>query len=226
MLNLVVMFAVAVLPPNHSGAGLQPAPVIAEVSREAVSRGDDAARRLAAEPLEVAPTYETLVSQKKRDRLQAFGALPSSMKSAIWTHQFLIALAQHPEFTEEQRAVLYDAIALFTPRLFEISNPSPEWSSGVDQPLQKLTLRAKAAFGPLASKLFAQLGPLTPAAGQVGATDPSVPPGESPKTLRSQTLHPSPKDDLPLCECSTTSDYCAFEHGSDWSCVGGGSTGV
>src|SRR5881275_1243621 len=46
-------------------------------------------------------------------RRHLFAALPSSMKSAVWAHHLLRATT-HPEFTAEQRSVIYDAIRLLS----------------------------------------------------------------------------------------------------------------
>lgn len=225
MLSLVVMLSVGMLPPAPGGPAPQPVAESAVVRTTGATGDDDAARQLASEPLEVAQTYEALLSKSKRDRMSAYGDLPSSMKSAIWIHRCLTALAQHPEFTQAQRAMLRDALALFTPELFEISPSSPDWSNRVDQPLRNLANRAKAAFGfGLAGKLFAQLEPDNPPAAAPPAREayPELqqvnPQGlsQSPKTLR-----PVP-DALPRCSCSTASDYCALEWGSDWYCLAGG----
>lgn len=216
MLGLAVMLSVGML----QAAPNQPVFEGKVNDHQASSRGDAAARRLASEPLEVARTYETLLSTDKKDRMQAYGNLSDSMKSAIWTHRLLVALAEHPEFTEEQRTILYDAVDLFTPEFFAITFPAPDWSKRVDQPLRKLSARARAAFGyTVAGQLFAQLEPSHPtvAAPATGATTPSQPS----VTQGSRKIHGATKD-LPNCSCSTTDDYCAFEWGSGWYCLGGG----
>jgi hypothetical protein len=175
---------------------------------------------------EVAETYNRLHSPQGRgERLRAYAQLTSSMKSAIWIHQFRIALAEHPEFSPEQRTVLDDAIALFTPEFFEITFESPNWTDRVDRPLQKLTQRANDAFGVvLAGQLFAQLGPDNPNVGtkDVDRTEPSQPSNKPHASFqRLKSLRPAPED-LPNCYCSTTSDYCSFQFGPWWSCFGGG----
>lgn len=212
MLSLMVMLSLGTAPLMESGRDQLSAPASAVVSRQAGAPGDDAVRRLVAEPAEVGQTYDALVSIHKQERKRIYGTLPASMKSALWNHQFLIALVQHPELTAEQRAVLYDAVELFTPELFEIPFASPGWSRRVDQPVRELTRRAKAAFGvALGGQLFARLGPMT----QV------VAPQTADASLSAKTLHPAPND-IPPCECSTVSDYCSWEYGSDFACVGGG----
>lgn len=173
---------------------------------------------------EVTRAYEYLHEpQTRAERLRSYGILSSAMKSAIWIRQFRLALDEHPEFTDEQRAVLEEAMALFTPELFEISSSSPEWGRRVDAPLQAIAQRARAAFGlTLAAQLFTQLGPTVPHPNPRadGTTLWQPKPLDANAQLR-QPFKPSTQD-LPHCECSSASDYCAYEFGSDFRCVGGG----
>jgi hypothetical protein len=150
----------------------------------------------------------------KAERMAMYGPLSSSMKSALWIHHVETALAEHPDYTPAQRLVLQEAVALFTPELFDIQPSDPEWTDRVDRPLQELTRRAKEAFGVLgAGQLFAHLGPVIRRPAPVSGT----------MAAHSSSARPIPMTaDLPQCECSTTSDYCAWEWGSDFSCVGGG----
>lgn len=168
----------------------------------------------------VTAAYERLHAPQTRvERLRSYATLSSAMRSAIWTHQFRVALDEHPEFTAEQRAVLEDAIALFTPELFEISASSPEWGYRVDAPLQAISQRARVAFGfTLAAQLFTQLGPTVP---ELDGTNLWQPRSLDADAKPRQRFEPSTQD-LPHCECSTVNDYCAWEYGSDWRCVGGG----
>jgi len=107
------------------------------------------------------------------------------MKASMWSHQLLTALAEHPEFTEEQRAVLYDALDLFTPAFFETTYPNPDWSTGLDQPIRKIEQRARIALGPaLAMRLLAQLGPDEPRPATAGV----LPLPEPPAALQTPTV--------------------------------------
>ena len=83
---------------------------------------DDAVRRLASEAPEVARTYAMLVSKDRMDQTLAYADLSASMKAAMWSHQLLTAIVEHPEFTDEQRAIIGDALDLFTPEMFEITD--------------------------------------------------------------------------------------------------------
>jgi len=209
MLNLFLVIALGTASPNLRDQQRMPDGAITR--RQPVDSVEEARRRLAAEPSDVRLTYEKLLLQDRRDRVRTYGNLPSSLKSAIWIHKSLLALAQHEEFTEEQRAVIYDAITLFTPELFDITFPSPDWVNRVDLPLRKLAQRAKIVLGfKLAAQLFAQLEPEMPTV--------------SVESVHA-TAHPQlghVPEDLPYCSCSTSSDYCAETHGNDWYCLGGG----
>lgn len=135
MLRIALMLSVGMVMPAMSGD---------------VPRPMDAVRRLASEPPEVARAYDRLSAQSPAERRRAYGELSSSMKAALWSHQLLLALSQHSEFADEQRAVLYDALDLFTPALFDGLKPDV---------LHDIEQRARAAFEPaLAARLFAQLG--------------------------------------------------------------------
>lgn len=144
------------------------------------------------------------------------------MKSAVWTHQFLVALAEHPEFTAEQRAVLHDAIRVVTPELFDVPFASPDWTTRVDEPLHDLERRARAAFGDATARLlFAQLGPDDPPRAMQ-----AIPGGASGSNGDQPNAAPSRRrvlpEDLPNCSCSTVNDWCAAEFGPQWYCLGGG----
>lgn len=221
MLSTVMMLAMALLSANSSSSDERPA------SRNSDARigsgSDDALRRLAIEPLEVGRTYEALAVKDKSERMGAYAELAGPMRAAVWNHQLLVALAEHPEFTEEQRAVLYDAIELFTPEFFEITFDSPDWSSRVDQPLRKLESRAKATLGiVLTAQLFAQLGPDNPRVTVQQMSAKSSPPTQAKKGFQNSGKLRSAPNDLPNCSCSTTSDFCAATWGPDWYCLGGG----
>jgi hypothetical protein len=122
---------------------------------------DDAVRRLASEAPEVARTYAMLVSKDRMDQTLAYADLSASMKAAMWSHQLLTAIVEHPEFTDEQRAIIGDALDLFTPEMFEITEGHPEFRTRVHEPISDIERRAKASFPrETAFRLFAHLGPV------------------------------------------------------------------
>jgi len=115
---------------------------------------DDAARRLASEPPEVAQIYAMLVSKERVNQKIAYADLPAAMKAAMWNHQLLTALVEHPEFTDEQRAIIGDTLDLFTPALFEFREGHPEFRTRVHEPLREIERRATAAFPALQTHLI------------------------------------------------------------------------
>jgi hypothetical protein len=175
-------------------------------------------------------TYEELQSKSVRERARALELLPASMRSAVWSHHLLTTLAQHPEFTGEQKAVIQFGLAIMTPQLFEVERSDTHWAELVDQPLRELARRAKAAFGPkVARELFVHLGPDAVPPGTVeeeaGGVNPAA--GKTLSTLR--IIIPRDIVIVPTCACSTEDDYCDTsglgfyycQQGSCWSSMSG-----
>ena len=185
MLNLTIVVSVVLFSPS---AALQP--------RHSILREVEAGR-----------AYAELRSMKVRERTAALQQLPAAMQSAVWAHHLLTALAEHPELTPEQRAVVQEGLALMTPELFAIDSASPQWSQLVDEPLRRFTERAKKAFPPrMARELFTQLGPEPRQASIMERYASS-------RRAASRTSG-SPRitqlGDFPPCECNTVSDWCDF----------------
>lgn len=155
-----------------------------------------------------AGAYEMLRSRPVRERVRLYHTMPNAMRAAVWSRHLLTALAEHPEYTAEQRAVIQDALALLTADFFAIDSTSPHFAERVDAPLRRLKERATEAFGPrTARELFQQMGPTVPA---------SSAPAENPNP---PIVTPSwgwrPIANTATCECSIQSDWC-----SDWSGLG------
>ena len=151
-------------------------------------------RAMRAPSDDVSRTYEDLLSMSTKERVRSFTQMQASMKSAVWAHRLRVALAEHPEFTIEQRTVVQEALNLLTSRFYDIDHSSPEWADAVDAPLRRLADRAKAAFGvSLARELFTQLGPESTVSRPAAITKP-------------QDVIPFPN--LPSCNCSSESDWC------------------
>lgn len=141
------------------------ATVLAQSSQQVKQPADsdvelrEAIRRLAVEPPDVAREYEHLASEPFESRKHLVAALPSSMRSAVWVHHLLSAVITHPEFTAEERSVIYDGIRLLSPELYE--NPSPAALKAVHD----LALRAQRLFSPdVALSLFVEIGSVIPIA--------------------------------------------------------------
>jgi hypothetical protein len=138
---------------------------LAQSSQQVKQAADDdvemrkAIGRLAAESPDVAREYERLASEPLESRRHLFAALPSSMKSALWVHHLLSAVTTHPEFTAEQRSVIYDGIRLLSPELYETH------SAAALDAVHDLTLRAQRLFsGDVALSLFVEIGSAIPIA--------------------------------------------------------------
>ena len=160
------------------------------------------------------PTYEELRDLSVRERAAQVRELPAAVQSDLWTKHLLTSLAEHPEFTEVQRAVIQEALSLLTPQLFAIEPSDPRRAELVDQPLDRLRIRARAAFDSrVARELFTQMGP---AVRNVEYKPPSSRMiwGGQPKLPRWTRL-PVGSNNYPTCECSVLSDWC-----SDWSGLG------
>jgi len=176
----------------------------------------EAIRRLAVEPPDVAREYEHLASQPFESRTHLVAALPSSMKSALWAHHLLSAVTTHPEFTAEQQSVIYDAIRLLTPELFETHSP------GARKVVHDLTLRAQRLFTrDVALSLFVQIGSAIPiAATPEAGVEPNGDGTSRPRTEADQPALQKRDDNTrrrvkPMamdCGCSVWDDWCSKTH--------------
>lgn len=176
--------------------------------------------RTPASDNDVAGAYEALLSKSIRERAAEVEQMPPPRRAAIWTHHFLSYLATHPELTDEQRAVIQDAILLMTPQLFALDPSSPEWTETVDKPLQGIAQRARRVFSPaLARELFVHLGPEPPSKSILERVNG----GEQGSAQQGGSRSRRPVvTDAPSCECSIQSDWCSFEWGMPMKCVQGG----
>src|SRR5215212_4111772 len=131
--------------------------VSAPAGQEAAALGVSI-RRPAPNP-DIVGTYQELRALNLRERRTRLEELPSDKKADLWNHHLRAALAEHPEFTSEQRSVIRDALSLLTLELFAIDPSDPRWGTTVDQPLRRLKHRARAVFDSrTARELFLQLG--------------------------------------------------------------------
>lgn len=179
-------------------------------SADATAADENAALQMAAEPPEVWRAYDDMSSMSMANRKNAYRALSSSMKAAIWAHHLRKTLVEHPEFTPKQVELIKEYLSLLTPQLFGVESSTPEWWAHVDVPLQELEQRARDIFDPnLARTVFADL------AGQSGERPSSSVLEQTASSGRSKRrLTPN----IPYCECSTVSDFCL----TGYKCVQGG----
>lgn len=189
----------------------------------------EAIHRLAVESPDVGRQYERLASEPFEPRAHLFTVLPSSTKSALWTHHLLIAVTNHPEFSGAQRSLIYDAIRLLSPELYETSTSEGN-SSAAFEGIHDLTRRVQLLFPRnVALALFVEIGSAIPieappergvalnresANGFATASDQG--------SLRKRDeIAPRPMKIKPAawkCSCSVASDWC----GAFFECTSAG----
>jgi hypothetical protein len=130
--------------------------------------------------------YSELSELTKGDRKASFSLMSAEDKSSLWRVHFGLSLARHPEWTEQQRAIVLEAIAMATPQLYKIPKDS-NWTRLVDEPVRLLAQKALLVFTKEdGAALFSELGIAGPS--QLNhATRPSG------------------------CACAQESDWCAYQ---------------
>lgn len=103
--------------------------------------------------------YSELSELSKGDRKVSFGLMSAEDKSRLWRIHFGLNLARHPEWTEEQRAIVMEAIAMLTPHLYKIAKDDSNWTRLVDEPVRLITQKALLVFTKEeGAALFSELG--------------------------------------------------------------------
>jgi hypothetical protein len=139
--------------------------------------------------------YSDLSELSKGDRKVSFGLMSAEDKSRLWRVHFGLNLARHPEWTEQQRAIVLEAITMVTPQLYKTPKDS-NWTRFVDEPVRLLTQKALLVFSKEeGAALFSELG----FTGQ-------------PK------LNHAKHSGTRGCACAQESDWCAYQ------CVSSGCT--
>jgi hypothetical protein len=205
---------------------LSAATLLAQTSQQVKQSADndvelrEAIHRLAVESADVAREYEHLASEPLESRRHLFAGFPSSMKSAVWVHHLLRAVTTHPEFTAEQRSVIYDGIRLLSPQMYETD------SAATREAVHDVTLRAQLLFSrDVALRLFVEIGSAIPFA---AAPEAGVELNRESANRTEGDQRALPKRDAksqpPVramgmnCDCSIFSDWCAVADGPGWSC--------
>lgn len=143
--------------------------------------------------------YQSLSNLSMQERKAKIRSLSSEMKAEVWRAHFNVYLAR-PDFTEEQKQVVLDAIALITPQMFEIPENSAEFQTKVHEPLEQLRQRFLLVFSrEVASEILTQIGGPVPSSPQ--------------KAHLTKTTTTAEAE----CNCSITSDWCP----SPMECHGG-----
>ncbi|HKV33277.1 MAG TPA: hypothetical protein VJP89_03125 [Pyrinomonadaceae bacterium] len=82
--------------------------------------------------------YIELSALSKEDKKASFSLMSAEDKSSLWRVHLGLNLARHPEWTEQQRSIIFEAITMATPQLYKTPNDN-DWTRLVDEPIRLLT---------------------------------------------------------------------------------------
>ena len=140
-----------------------------------------------AQDSEALRKYSELSDLSKEDRKVSFSLMAAEDRSSLWRVHLALNLARHPEWTEQQRSIVLEAITMVTPRLYKTPRDS-NWTRLVDEPVRLLTQRAQFVFNKQeGAALFSELGF-----------------SEQPQ------LNHAKQRKLNGCVCSQDSDWCTY----------------
>jgi len=132
--------------------------------------------------------YTELSQLSKLDRKASFSAMSAEDKSSLWRVHFALNLARHPEWTEQQRSIVLEALTTATPQLYKVPKDS-NWTRLVDEPVRLFTQKALLVFTKQeGAALFSELGF-----------------NEQPKSNHAK------RPTSTSCGCSQESDWCAYQ---------------
>jgi hypothetical protein len=142
----------------------------------------------AAQDGEALRKYTELSELSKDEKKASFSLMTAEDKSSIWRVHLGLSLARHPEWTEQQRSIILEALTMATPQLYR-SPQDKDWTRLVDEPVRLLTQRALLVFTKQeGAALFSELG-------------------FSEQARFSHTKRPAPRG----CGCSQESDWCNYQ---------------
>ncbi len=102
--------------------------------------------------------YTQLSELSKGDRKASFNLMKAEEKASLWRVHLGLNLARHSEWTEQQRSIVLEAIAMATPELYRFPKDS-KWTRLVDEPVRLLTQKALLVFSKQeGAALFSELG--------------------------------------------------------------------
>lgn len=102
--------------------------------------------------------YTELSELSIRDRKVSFNLMGAEQKASLWRVHFGLNLARHPEWTEQQRSIVLEAITMTTPQLYTLPKDN-NWTRRVDEPVRLLTQKALLVFTKQqGAALFSELG--------------------------------------------------------------------
>lgn len=142
----------------------------------------------AAQDGEALRKYSQLSELSKDDRKASFSLMSAEDKSSLWRVHLGLNLARHPEWTEQQRSIVLEAIQTVSPQLYKTPRDD-NWTRLVDEPVRLLTQKALLVFTKQeGAALFSELG-------------------FTEQTKLHHAQRPSPRG----CGCSQESDWCAYQ---------------
>lgn len=146
--------------------------------------------------------YDSFVELPLSHRKAVYSRLAAEERQSLWHTQWDAALSRE-DLTDDQRAVILEAIQVMTPDTFALLERKRGWryQQALEQ-VRALEARALAAFGKKeAGELFAQIGPVR--SQRVVLVDQLVQaPTSSLESLASEA-----------CSCSQDSDWCPDGYG-------------
>lgn len=132
--------------------------------------------------------YSELSELTKGDRKASFSLMSAEDKSSMWRVHLGLNLARHPEWTDQQRSIVLEAITMVTPQLYKTPKDD-NWTRLVDEPVRLLVQKALLVFSKEeGAALFAELG----------------------FSEQLKLNHP-PRPAARTCACSQESDWCGSQ---------------
>ncbi len=132
--------------------------------------------------------YTQLSELSKDDRKVSFNFMSAEDKSSLWRVHLGLNLARHPEWTEQQRSIVLETIAMVTPQLYKIPKDT-NWTRIVGEPVQLLKQKALLVFTRQeGAALFSELGF-----------------GEQPQANHAR------REARGKCGCAQEDSYCAYQ---------------
>lgn len=145
--------------------------------------------------------YTQLSELSKEERRVSFSLMSAEDKSSLWRVHLGLNLARHPEWTEQQRSIIVDALTIATPQLYKTTSKDSNWMRLVDEPVRLLMQKALLVFTKEeGAALFSELGFSEP------------------------KLNHAKQSARRGCACSQESDWCSYQCVSTectvviWSC--------
>lgn len=137
-----------------------------------------------AQDVEMLEKYTQYSQLDRGARKTRFNQISPKEKSDLFRVHLGLNLARHPEWTDDQRSIVLEAIEIVSPELYQIPKDK-NWTRLVDEPIRLFAQRTLLLFSKAeAAALFAELG------------------GDEPQAHHAKLSQSN-------CSCSHQSDYCS-----------------